>query len=95
MCACSEKGTVRKEEKNKRGEGGLSDMSPFSRARKRDFADVALRRREAEGILADREERNSGDRKRGEKKGRKGGGSRAGRAQRGTEEQRGLAERVS
>lgn len=68
-------------------------MSPLSRARKRDFADVALCRREAEGILADREERNGGIENE-EKKGRKGGG-RAGRAQRGTEEQRGLAERVS
>lgn len=47
MCACSEKGTVRMKEKR-----GVSDMSPLSRARKRDFADVALRRREAEGILS-------------------------------------------
>lgn len=49
MCACSEKETVRMKEKSKRE---VSDMSPLSRARKRDFADVALRRREAEGILS-------------------------------------------
>jgi len=35
-------------------------MSSLSRARKRDFADVALRRREVEGILVDREERDGG-----------------------------------
>lgn len=35
-------------------------MSPLSWARKRDFADVALLRREADGILSDREERNDG-----------------------------------
>lgn len=65
VCACSEKkGAIWKVEKNK-GEGqegvslSLSDMSPVSRARKRDFADVALRRREAEGILADVERRET------------------------------------
>lgn len=35
-------------------------MSPLSWARKRDFADVVLRRREAERILADREKWNGG-----------------------------------
>lgn len=64
-------------------------MSPLSRARKRDFADVALCRREAEGILADREEWNGGIENE-EKKGRKGGGSRGTRAERD-----GGAERVS
>lgn len=67
-------------------------MSPLSRARKRDFADVALRRREAEGILADREERNGGienEERRKEETG-EGEGSRGTRAARD-----GGAERVS
>jgi len=65
-------------------------MSSLSRARKRDFADVALRRREVEGILVDRRGEGWRDRERGEKKGRKGGRLRGTRAARD-----GGAERVS